>query len=151
MATDPISYDRRELRAITSAFKAMSDEAITQAKKESSALAEFARSKIIDKAASTSNIGDDRVAQGSKVSKSSKIGELSFGFASQKFSGGGTTLSLLKGLEFGSVRYKQFPKLSGRFGRGSEGYFIYPTLRAIQPEIVRQWEEAFDRILKEYD
>jgi hypothetical protein len=151
MANEAISYDRKELRAITSSFKAMSEEAVIQAKKESSALAEFARSKIIEKAGTTSNIGDDRVAQGSKVSKSSKIGELSFGFASQKFSGGGTTLSLWKGLEFGSKRYKQFPAPSGRYGRGSKGYFIYPTLRAIQPEIVRQWEEAFGKILKEYN
>jgi hypothetical protein len=151
MANEAISYDRKELRAITSSFKAMSEEAVIQAKKESSALAEFARSKIIEKAGTTSNIGDDRVAQGSKVSKSSKIGELSFGFASQKFSGGGTTLSLWKGLEFGSKKYKQFPAPSGRYGRGSKGYFIYPTLRAIQPEIVRQWEEAFGKILKEYN
>ncbi len=151
MANEAISYDRKELRAITSSFKAMSEEAVIQAKKESSALAEFARSKIIEKAGTTPNIGDDRVAQGSKVSKSSKIGELSFGFASQKFSGGGTTLSLWKGLEFGSKRYKQFPAPSGRYGRGSKGYFIYPTLRAIQPEIVRQWEEAFGKILKEYN
>lgn len=151
MANEAISYDRKELRAITSSFKAMSEEAVIQAKKESSALAEFARSKIIEKAGTTSNIGDDRVAQGSKVSKSSKIGELSFGFASQKFSGGGSTLSLWKGLEFGSKKYKQFPAPSGRYGRGSKGYFIYPTLRAIQPQIVQQWEEAFGKILKEYN
>lgn len=151
MASDTISYDRKELRAITSSFKAMSDEAVDAAKRESSALAEYARSKIIERAGTTSNIGDDRVAQGSKVSKSSKIGELSFGFASQKFSGGGSTLSLWKGLEFGSKKYKQFPAPSGRYGRGSRGYFIYPTLRAIQPEIVRQWEEAFGKILKEYN
>lgn len=151
MATEPISYDRRELRAITSAFKAMSDQAIQEAKKESSALAEFARSKIIDAANVTSNIGDNRVANGSKIAKSSKIGELSFGFAGQKFSGGGSTLTLLKGLEFGSKWHKQFPKPSGRYGKGSRGYFIYPTLRHIQPELIQKWESAFDRILKEYD
>jgi hypothetical protein len=151
MASDAISYDRKELRAITTSFKAMSDEAVDAAKRESSALAEFARSKIIETAGNTSNIGDDRVAQGSRVSKSSKIGELSFGFASQRFSGGGTTLSLWKGLEFGSKRYKQFPAPSGRYGRGSRGYFIYPTLRAIQPQIVQQWEEAFSKIVKEFN
>ena len=150
METDPISYDKRELRSIVSAFKAMSDQAVEEAKKESSALAEFAQSKIIEAASQTSNIGDDRVAQNSRVSKSSKIGELSFGFASQKFSGGGTTQSLWAGLEFGSYRYKQFPKFSGRQGRGSQGYFIYPTLRRIQPEIIAKWESSFDRIIKEF-
>jgi hypothetical protein len=153
MATEGISYDRRELRAITSAFKAMSDQAIAEAKKESSALAEFAAAKIKDKAAtrSVSPIAAQRIAGGVKISKSSKIGEFSYGFASQKFSGGGTTRDLLYGMEFGSNRFKQFPNRTPVKGRGNSGYFIYSTLREIQPELVTQWEAAFDRILKEYD
>jgi hypothetical protein len=153
MATEGISYDRRELRAITSAFKAMSEQAIAEAKKESSALAEFAAAKIKDKAAtrSVSPIAAQRIAGGVKISKSSKIGEFSYGFASQKFSGGGTTRDLLYGMEFGSNRFKQFPNRTPVKGRGNSGYFIYSTLREIQPELVTQWEAAFDRILKEYD
>lgn len=153
MATETISYDRRELRAITSAFKAMSDQAIDEAKKESSALAEFAAGKIKAKAATrtVSPVAAQRIADGVKVSKSSKIGEFSYGFASQKFSGGGTTRDLLYGMEFGSNRFKQFPKRTPVKGRGNSGYFIYSTLREIQPELVKQWEAAFDRILKEYD
>ena len=152
MATEGISYDRRELRAITSAFKAMSDQAIDEAKKESSALAEFAAGKIKDKAATrtVSPVAARRIADGVKVSKSSKIGEFSYGFASQKFSGGGTTRDLLYGMEFGSNRFKQFPNRTPVKGRGNSGYFIYSTLREIQPELVTQWEAAFDRILKEY-
>ena len=74
MATEAISYDRRELRAITSAFKAMSDQAILEAKKESSALAEFAAGKIKDAAATrtVSPIAAQRIASGVKISKSSK-------------------------------------------------------------------------------
>jgi hypothetical protein len=30
------------------------------------------------------------------------------------------------------------------------GYFIYPTLRAEQPHIIAQWENAFTKILKEW-
>jgi hypothetical protein len=84
------------------------------------------------------------------VSKSSKIGELSFGFVSQKFSGGATTKDLWGGTEFGSNKYKQFPVWSGTEGRGSKGWFIYPTLREIQPDLIAKWENAFDRILKEW-
>ena len=127
----------------------MDDEAIAAAKRESSALAEFAQGKIKEKS-NTRGIAAQRIAQGSRVSKSSKIGELSFGFASQKFSGGGTTQQLWGGNEFGSNKFKQFPIWSGNEGRGSKGWFIYPTLRAIQPEIITQWENAFDRILKEW-
>lgn len=153
MATnEPIQYDKAELRAITRAFKAMSAEALDQAKTVSGALASFLQSKIIDKASGLNSAPvASRIAQGSRVSKSSKIGELSFGFASQKFSGGGTTQLLWGGSEFGSNRYKQFPIWSGREGRGSRGWFIYPTLRENQPALVRQWEEAFSKIVKEFD
>ena len=145
-----IAYDKADLRRITAAFKAMDTEATDAAKRESSALASFAQGKIIQAANKTFNKADDRIAQGSRVSKSSKIGELSFGFASQKFSGGGTTQQLWGGYEFGSNKFKQFPIWSGKQGRGSKGWFIYPTLREIQPEIIAQWENAFDRILKEW-
>ena len=144
-----ISYDKAELRRIIGAFKAMNEEAVAAAKRESSALAEYAQGQIKG-AASGRGIAASRIADGSKVSKSSKVGELSFGFAAQKFSGGGTTQQLWGGNEFGSNRRKQFPVWSGSSGRGSTGYFIYPTLRAIQPEILDKWQNAFEKILKEY-
>ena len=145
-----IAYNKQDLRAITSAFKAMDSEATDAAKRESSALAEFAQGKIQQKAVSR-GAAADRIASGSRVSKSSKIGELSFGFVSQKFSGGGSTKDLWGGTEFGSNKFKQFPVWSGSGIRGgSKGWFIYPTLREIQPEIIAKWENAFDRILKEW-
>jgi hypothetical protein len=145
-----IAYDKADLRRITSAFKAMDAEATDAAKRESSALAEFAQGKIQQKAI-TRGTAADRIASGSRVSKSSKIGELSFGFVSQKFSGGGTTKDLWGGTEFGSNKFKQFPIWSGSGIRGgSKGWFIYPTLREIQPDLIAKWENAFDRILKEW-
>jgi hypothetical protein len=152
MVSEAISYDKAELRAITRSFKAMDDEAISQAKEKSSALADYVRTNIISAAGSrTRNRIDNKVAEGSKVSKSSKIGEISFGFAGQKLSGGGTTQQLWGGVEFGSNKYKQFPVWSGREGRGSRGWFIYPTLRSLQPEILKRWEEGFSDIVKRFD
>ena len=151
MASDPISYDKAELRAITRSFKAMDDEAISQAKEKSSALADYVRGKIITASRTTKNKVAPKIGEGSKVSKSSKIGEISFGFACQKLSGGGTTQQLWGGYEFGSNRYKQFPVWSGREGRGSRGWFIYPTLRAVQPEIISRWESCFSDIVKKFD
>jgi hypothetical protein len=150
MATDPISYNKADLRGITRAFKAMDEAAVEQAKGVSNGLATYVQSKIISSAGGRPNKAASRIAQGSRVSKSSKIGELSFGFVSQKFSGGATTQQLWGGYEFGSNKYKQFPLWSGREGRGSRGYFIYPTLRAEQPHIIAQWENAFTKILKEW-
>ena len=148
-----IAYDKTDLRGITRAFKAMDDQAIEAAKKESSNLAEFAADRIKVAAATrtVSGTAARRIADGVKVSKTSKIGEFSYGFARQKFSGGGSTLDLLYGMEFGSNRFKQFPKRTPNKGRGNSGYFIYPTLRQIQPELVRKWEEAFSNIWKEWE
>ena len=150
MANETISYDKSELRGIIGAFKGMDDQAVAEAKKVSNGLATYLQGKIISASNSRPNKAASRIATGSRVSKSSKVGEMSFGFVSQKFSGGGTTQSLWGGFEFGSNKFKQFPVWSGREGRGSRGYFIYPTLRAEQPHIIAQWEEAFTKILKEW-
>lgn len=152
MESEAITYDKAELRSIIKSFKAMDDEAIAEAKQTSSALADHVKTNIAAAANSrTRNLLDNRVAEGAKVSKSSKVGEISFGFAGQKLSGGGTTQQLWGGAEFGSNKYKQFPVWSGKEGRGSKGWFIYPTLRALQPEIIKRWEESFSNIVRKFD
>jgi hypothetical protein len=150
MASEMIAYDKSDLRGIIRAFKAMDEEAVSQAKGVSNGLATYLQSKIISTASGAKNRAASRIADGSRVSKSSKVGELSFGFVSQKFSGGGTTQQLWGGYEFGSNKFKQFPVWSGKEGRGSRGWFIYPTLRKEQPHLVNEWENAFTKILKEW-
>jgi hypothetical protein len=147
MAEDAVAFDKAELRSIIFAFKGMDDEAVSNAKSVSNGLATYLQGKIIAKSQGRDK-ASRRIAEGSRVSKSSKIGEMSFGFASQKFSGGGTTQQLWGGYEFGSNKFKQFPIWSGREGRGSKGWFIYPTLKAEQPQIIAQWSEAFSKIVK---
>ncbi len=153
MADEAIAYDRRELRNIVQAFKAMDEESKKQAQRLSNSLAQFAADEIKQAAYNRFKAASavQRVADGVRVKKSSKIGEFSYGFATQRFSGGGTTQNLWPGLEFGSSRFRQFPRRSPRLGRGAAGYFIYPTLRKIQPELVNKWEEGFAYILKEWD
>ena len=46
MANEPISYDRQELRSIIRAFKAMDDQAVEEAKRESNALAQYAANEV---------------------------------------------------------------------------------------------------------
>jgi hypothetical protein len=151
VADELIAFDKTELRQVFKALKNMGEEANEEAKRQSGALAEFARDEVIQKANFlSSNKVAGRIAQGSRVKKSSRIGEITYGFASQRFSGGATTKTIWGGSEFGSNKYKQFPVWSGREGRGSKGWFIYPTLRKIQPQIVARWTESFDKILKEW-
>jgi hypothetical protein len=151
MASELVALDQTELRKVFKALKGMTEEAKEEAKRQSGALAEFARDQVIQTANSRPSAAvAGRIASGSRVKKSSRIGEITYGFASQKFSGGATTKDIWGGSEFGSNKFKQFPVWSGREGRGSKGWFIYPTLRKIQPEIVARWTKAFDKILKEW-
>lgn len=149
---EAMAFDRAELSALFKAFKNMDEAAIDAAKQQSGALTEYLQKKIIGTAQGRGQDSKSasRIAEGSRVKKSSKIGELSIGFASQRFSGGGTTQMLWGGNEFGSNKFKQFPVWSGREGRGSKGWFIYPTLRREQPYIVREWEQGFQKILSEW-
>jgi hypothetical protein len=149
MASEQIGFDRAQLRQVYAALKAMGDQAKEEAKRDSNALAEYAQ-KQISSTAATRGKAAVKIADGSRVKKSSTTGEITYGYASQKFSGGGDTKMLWGGNEFGSNRYRQFPIWSGRQGRGSKGWFIYPTLRKIQPYIVEQWTNSFDKILKEW-
>ena len=152
MANETIAYNKKDLRDIYKAFKLMDEQATEEARAQSAALAYFA-SEEIKQAAKTrtkSGIAAQRIADGVSISKSSKIGEFRYGFAKQKFSGGATTQTLWGGMEFGSNKFKQFPSYSGRQGRGSRGWFIYPTLRRVQPELINKWEQAFNRIIKEW-
>jgi len=147
------AYNRNEIRSVVKAFKAMDDTAIAKAREVSGALADYALGKIQEAAGSRTVATKvaTRVANNAKVSKTSKIGEISIGFASQKFSGGGTTKGLWGGMEFGSNRFKQFPNRTPSLGRGNRGYFIFPSLKAAQPHIISEWQNAFSAIIKDFN
>ena len=152
MASETIAYSRNDIRDILKAFKVMDEQATDEARIQSAALATYAAEEIKTAARSRTKSGKvaQRVADGVSISKSSKIGEFKYGFARQKFSGGANTQTLWGGVEFGSNKFKQFPTYSGRQGRGSRGWFIYPTLRRIQPELINKWEAAYNRILDKW-
>ena len=158
-----IQYDAKEIRKIAGVIRKMGDEAIAQAREVTGELVEYATNEIKSAARQTARPKQaSRIADGVKISKTSTVGEFSFGFAGQKFSGGATTQlregntptkGILAGVEFGAKYIRHFlprtPKFAGT--RGSTGYFIWPTLRDIQPTIIRKWEEAFSQVAKEWD
>ena len=131
----------------------MGDVAKEETAKRVGALAQKELDEIRRIASSRGKVAD-RIAQGGKISKTSVLGEIKFGFASQKFSGGATTqfntrndtkgnrLGIGAAHEFGSKNYPQFPRWSGPMpkGPGSRGWFIYPTIRHLQPTIIKEFE-----------
>jgi len=152
MAEEMAAFDKTELRQVYKAFSLLGDEAKNEARQTSNNLATYLQKQIAS-AASSRTKGQkaiNRIVSGSRVSKTSTTGEIRYGFASQRFSGGANTQQLWAGFEFGSNKFNQFPNYSGRQGRGSRGWFIYPTLRAEQRNIVAQWTAAFNRILDKW-
>lgn len=152
MAEELAGFDKTELRQVYKAFNVLGDEAKAEARETSNNLATYLQRQIAEKS-QTRTKGQkaiERIVSGSRVSKTSTTGEIRYGFTGQRFSGGATTQRLWAGYEFGSNKWKQFPSYSGRQGRGSRGWFIYPTLRAEQRNIVTQWTAAFNKILDKW-
>jgi len=148
-----VEYDEKDLRLLKKAFKAMDDRAVKASNELGVKLAGLMVEKIKSAA---SQVQERRIANTGRVSKKSKIGEFSFGYARREFSGGADSRKnsnraplygsgILAGVEFGSNRYPQFR------ARKKEGYFLYPTLKDNQPEIIDQWERAFTEIRKEWN
>ena len=155
MADEGLSqYTKRELAQVAKAFTAMGDQAVNEARSVAGQLAEYALKEIKQAGyqRTKSNKTIRRVVDGATISKSSKTGRIQLGFARQRLSGGGNTQQVWGGLEFGDPfgKYKQFPTWSGKYGAGSRGWFIYPTLRKIQPELTKKWEEAASQIVKKW-
>jgi hypothetical protein len=158
-----IFYSQKELRQISKVLRTMSETAIAESKRRIQELAQKELDSIRSVAAGRGKVAQ-RIAEGGKVKKSSLLGEISFGFAGQKFSGGATTQfntrndapGSRKGIgaatEFGSKRYPQFPSWSGPMptGAGSRGWFIYPTVRALQPTIIKEFEDIVVQIRNEW-
>lgn len=163
MTQPAIVYDRKELAQFAKVIRNMGDIAKEETARRVGAIAQRELDEIRRIAASRGKVAD-RVAQGGKVVKTSVLGEIKFGFASQKFSGGATTqfntrndrpgnrIGIGAAAEFGSKNYPQFARWSGPMpkGPGSRGWFIYPTIRHLQPTIIKEFEDVILEIKKEF-
>lgn len=79
------------------------------------------------------------------------------GGSAGRYSGGARSGQVLFGNEFGAnPRSKngafpnggrRFPYRSRRKGRGNEGYWIFPTVTALQPMITERWHDLCDHAL----
>lgn len=147
------AFTKRELGRLAKTFQTMGDDAVEESKKVAFDISILAKDEIKDAGYARTKAAPAvrRVVDGVSVSRTSKTGRLSYGFAGQRFSGGATTQVLWRGLEFGSKRFKQFPVWSGRYGvRGSAGYFIFPTLRKIQPQLTLKYLQAMNKVVQNW-
>lgn len=82
------------------------------------------------------------------------------GSSGRKASGGASAGELVIGNEFGAYPTsengafpnggRRFPYRSAREGRGNAGYWIFPALKEMQPEISRRWWDAATNIFRHW-
>jgi hypothetical protein len=146
-----------EIRALFKVLNEMDAESKTDLKEKVKGIATWVAEDIKRAAASA-----PMTAQAMKVAKTvrankDRVPSVTIGGSRIKFSGGAVSGDVLYGSEFGadptseSGKFpnggRRFPYRSPQRGQGSEGYWIYPTLRANQPRITREWHEAVDNVL----
>lgn len=76
-----------------------------------------------------------------RASGGANAGQLLFG---NEFGGNPDYSKSVSGFPNGGFK---FPPRSPREGRGNKGYWIFPTLKVMQPEIKRRWQEACVKVL----
>jgi hypothetical protein len=100
------AFTKRELGKLAKTFQTMGDEAVEESRKVAYDISLLAQSEIKSAGYSRTkaNKAVRRVVDGASVSRSSKTGRLSYGFANQRLSGGGSTRTLWQGL---GIRIKE--------------------------------------------
>jgi len=148
----PVAVKIEGISETLAAFKQLDKGASDAAKVEAIKIATFLADRIRAKAPT------DRRYQNLAVSVRAgrdrvpviRIGAL----ANPKVSGGGGPRELVIGMEFGADQAGpngwRFPPRTPRFGRGNQGYWIFPTARLNQTEIIKMWFDAMDKIIAEW-
>lgn len=151
----------QEIRDLLSDIKKMDKESQKELKDEVASISKWTAQGIIQ-ASYGAPMPDQAaiVAQTVKFNRDRVPNVTIGGSKGRRASGGATAGELVFGNEFGANPTKgagvfpnggrKFPYRSAKEGRGNAGYWIYPTLREMQPEITKRWFNAVDKIFRHW-
>ena len=162
-----IAYDqevKRTLDAFTRLQKETDDKSVNSSLRQATKKISEELGKEIAKAA---YVHPHSPAQAIKVAStikvlSDRVPKIGIGKGKSRiFSGGATAGQVLFGNEFGAIPDgignagmrgggKRFPPKSARSGRGHEGYWIFPTVKANERYIREQWLKMADELFKTF-
>jgi hypothetical protein len=155
--------DLKDLRGLLKALNKMDDDSKKALKDDVASISAWTAGAIKMKGF----VGSPMPAQTAIVAQTvrankDRIPNVTIGGSRGRASGGANAGILLFGNEFGSDRntfgsagnfpnggYK-FPARTPREGRGNRGYWIFPTLKALQPEITRRWKNAVGEVYENW-
>lgn len=152
-STVRIEPDRRQLAGVYAAFKKMDDNSKTLLKQEVTSISAWSAGEIKASASrSPFPAQAEKVALTIRANKD-RIPNVTIG-GNKKVTENRTEAGVLVfGAEFGGPSPfanggRRFPYRSPRQGRGNTGYWIFPTLKSIQPEITHRWKNAVERFIQ---
>ena len=156
-----LQVDDKDLRRLFATFNKMDDIAKNDIKRIATQIAERNAQEVRAAAESAPN-SKQAVAVASAIESvsSSKDPTIKLYRNRRVTSDGLQAGYLFSGSEFGATQnrtrtrksgttylgYNQFPPRSPIRGRGSEGYWLYKTLRRRQPDILKEWLESYKLI-----
>jgi len=145
-----IKINRKDLNALLKTFSKLDKAANNDLKKATKEITKDVVREIKYSAAGAGSIGGnprqaEAIATGIRA-LSGREAKIKISGTRPVVSGGGTVEDLLWGGEFGSTYFRQFPARTPKVGKGNRGYFIFPTLKRLQPKIRKDWIEAVNKI-----
>ena len=158
--TMSVRPDLKDYRGLLKAINVMDKEAQFELKNEVASISAWTASSIKQSAYTQSPMPRQAaiVAETVRAARD-RVPSVYVGGSKGKASGGANAGQLLFGNEFGGDRNAfgnssafpnggyRFPPRTSREGRGNTGYWIFPTLKAMQPEIKKRWFAAVNKVM----
>lgn len=156
-----VQPDRSQLAGLYKAFRNMDDDSKTKLKNDVSLISAWSAGELKSGA-----FGAPMENQAIKVAQTiranrDRIPNVTVGGSKSRFSGGAVSGQVLFGNEFGASPTsvngafpnggRRFPFRSPQKGRGNEGYWIFKTLKGIQPEVTRRWKQSVTQVLDNWN
>ena len=154
-----IKPDLSDYRGLLKAISQMDKESQGALKSEVQSISKWTAQGMVYAAYSAPMPRQAAIVANSIRANKDRIPNVTIGGSKGQASGGANSGQLLFGNEFGSDRNLKgsagsfpnggyrFPERSPGKGRGNAGYWIFPTLKTLQPEIRRRWFNAIEKVL----
>jgi hypothetical protein len=163
-STVSIKPDQRDLRGLYKALNAMDDDSKKGLKDDVTAISGWTGNAVRVAGYTSARMPAQAALVANTVrANKDRIPNITIGGSKGRASGGANAGVLLFGNEFGADRNAKgssglfpnggfkFPDRSPSEGRGSRGHWIFPTLKALQPEVTRRWFEAVDKVFSNWN
>lgn len=157
MATNEIvkfEPNKQDLQGLFAAFRRLDDEGKAQVKEIGKEYSDLAAKKIADNSHMSQYPKQAAIVSASIRKTTERIPVVAIGGPKGKYSGGANAGVIVFGNEFGATKPAnawKFPPRSPRVGkRGNKGWWIFPTLKEIQPELLKMWKDDLDKVLRKW-